>query len=143
MRPLGLAHSFRQLGNIGGYAPCLVAGQQLGRRAAIDIGECPPIGVADMKHRRSGLGSASSTDQGGGGEEARGPDTLKHLTRHAKLCSAASSFCPDAAIGRGTRIRVLETTCARPLTVPVRPAGLTGRYAPGPSIVMRQMAMCK
>jgi len=23
-------------------------------------------------------------------------------------------FCPDAAMGRGTRIRVLETTCARP-----------------------------
>jgi hypothetical protein len=32
----------------------------------IDVGERLPVGVADMKHCRSSLGSGSSTDQGGG-----------------------------------------------------------------------------
>ena len=48
-----MALEFRQLGDIDGYAPRLVAGQQVCRRAAsrlileIDVGERLPIGIAD------------------------------------------------------------------------------------------------
>ena len=41
------AEQVGQLRHVGGYAPCLVAGEQLGRRAAIDIGERLPISIAD------------------------------------------------------------------------------------------------
>jgi hypothetical protein len=42
--------------------PCLVAGEQLGRSVAVDIGERPPIGVAEDEAPPIRLGSASSTD---------------------------------------------------------------------------------
>jgi hypothetical protein len=43
----------RQLGDVGGDAPGLVAGEQVRRRATsplileVDVGECLPVGVAD------------------------------------------------------------------------------------------------
>jgi hypothetical protein len=69
---LSPACQLRQLGDVGGDAPGLVAGWQLGRRAPtglfleIDVGERLTGGVADDEAPRSSSGSASSTDQGGG-----------------------------------------------------------------------------
>jgi hypothetical protein len=47
------AQQLRQLGDVGGAAPGLVAGEELGRRSPsrlileIDVGERLPVGVAD------------------------------------------------------------------------------------------------
>ena len=47
----------RQLGDVGGDAPGLVAGEELGRRPsprfilAIDVGQCLPVGVGATKMR--------------------------------------------------------------------------------------------
>ena len=47
------AQQLRQLGDVGGDPPHLVAGEELGRRSptglllAIDVGERLPVGVAD------------------------------------------------------------------------------------------------
>ena len=56
---LTLAQQLRQLGDVGGDAPGLVAGEQSGRRTPsrllleIDVGERLPVGVADDEARRA------------------------------------------------------------------------------------------
>jgi hypothetical protein len=102
-----------QLGNTGGDPPGFVAGEQPGRGAsgrlllAGDAGQRLPLASRTMKHRRSSLGSASSTDQGGGGKgRGVGPDTLKHLTRCAKLCRTSAGSFKDANLRTAPRSRV-------------------------------------
>ena len=69
------AQQLRQLGDVGGDAPGLVAGEQLGRRAPsrlileIDIGQRLTAGVADDE---AGVGLLDGLGRRGGGGAAAG-----------------------------------------------------------------------
>jgi hypothetical protein len=77
------AQQLRQLGDVGGDAPDLVAGEQLIDRAAVrlvimvEIAERLTAGVADVKQA-----SVSSTDQGGG--KRRTSAAAECTTGHAR-----------------------------------------------------------
>ena len=63
----------------------------------IDVGERLPVGVADMKHCRSSLGSGSSTDQGGGKRCAI--VTAFAVAQHAAQTFASLSMPAEARVG--------------------------------------------
>ena len=68
-----MALEFRQLGDVGGDAPGLVGGEQLGRRAAsrlllaIDVSERLPISIKDDKAPPIQLGSGLVDGPGAAG----------------------------------------------------------------------------
>jgi hypothetical protein len=116
---LSVSHQPRQLGDVGGDAPRLVAGEQLGRCASprllleVDVGERLPIGVADDKagsttgvgrpihhyHAESMVGVNSNIQD----EIAGRPSGKRAKFRHRFCGDRDTAFDLDPVFHRGSR----------------------------------------